>query len=85
MGSHLVGGAGKTLKIPITIIRPLNIYGPRSTTFVLEISELLKKNGMVHKGFSIEKAQRDLNFAPKVDFEEGMQHVKDWLLQIGYI
>ena len=173
--------------LPITIIRPLNIYGPRSTTFVLEISELLKKSSMVHignglkpaglvyvtnvvdtillaadndisigqayhasdgsditwpqyinrladiigaahprivipyrpayltgwlmeniygalritkrplltrmavelvgtdQGFSIEKAQRDLNFTPRVDFEEGMQHVKDWLLQIGYI
>ncbi len=29
--------------------------------------------------------EKDLNFAPKVDFEKGMQHVKDWLLQIGYI
>ena len=37
------------------------------------------------QGFSIEKAQRDLNFTPNVGFEEGMQHVKDWLLQIGYI
>ena len=37
------------------------------------------------QGFSIEKAQRDLNYTPNVDFEEGMQHVKDWLLQIGYI
>ncbi len=173
--------------LPITIIRPLNIYGPRSMTFVLEISELLNKNGMVHignglksaglvyvtnvvdvillaadndisvgqayhaydgsgitwpqyinrladiigaahprivipyrpayltgwlmekiygalrienrplltrmavelvgtdQGFSIEKAQRDLNYTPNIDFEEGMQHVKDWLLQIGYI
>lgn len=173
--------------LPITIIRPLNIYGPRSTTFVLEISELLKKNGMVHignglkpaglvyvtnvvdtillaadndisigqayhasdgsgitwpqyinrladilgaahprivipyrpayltgwlmekiygalkiakrplltrmavelvgtdQGFSIEKAQRDLNYTRNVDFEEGMQRVNDWLLQIGYI
>ena len=35
--------------------------------------------------FSIEKAQKDLNYTPNVDFEEGMQHVKDWLLQIGYI
>ena len=36
-------------------------------------------------GFSIEKAQKDLNYKPNVDFEKGMQHVKDWLFQIGYI
>ena len=35
--------------------------------------------------FSIEKARNDLNYRPIVDFEEGMQNVKDWLLQIGYI
>jgi nucleoside-diphosphate-sugar epimerase len=173
--------------LPIAVIRPLNIYGPRSTTFVLEIAGLLKKRSMVHignglkaaglvyvtnvvdvillaadndisigqayhasdgsnvtwpqyvnrladiigaphprisipyrpayiigwlmekiygtlavktrplltrmavefvgtdHGFLIEKAQKDLNYAPHVDFEEGMQHVQDWLLQIGYI
>ena len=37
------------------------------------------------QGFSIEKAQRDLNYTRNVDFEEGIQRVKDWLLQIGYI
>ena len=173
--------------LPMTIIRPLNIYGPRSTTFVLEIAELLKKGSMVHigkglknaglayvtnvvdvillaadndisigqayhasdgsdvtwpqyvnhladiigaphprisipyrpayfigwlmekiygalairsrplltrmavelvgtdQGFLIEKAQKDLNFRPQVDFEEGMGLVKDWLDQIGFI
>ena len=173
--------------LPISVVRPVNIYGPRSTTFVLEIAGLLKKKGMVHignglksaglvyvtnvvdvmllvadndisigqayhasdgsnvtwpqyvnrladiigaphprisipyrpayiigwlmekiyrtlavktrplltrmavefletdHGFSIEKSQKDLNYTPIVDFEEGMQHVKDWLLQIGFI
>ncbi len=173
--------------LPISIIRPLNIYGPRSTTFVLEIADLLKKGSMIHigkndkaaglvyvtnvvdvillaadedisigqayhasdgshvtwpqyvncladilgtphpriyipyrpayfigwlmekicssltiktrplltrmavellgtdQGFSIQKAQRDFNYTPNVGFEEGMQRVKDWLLQIGYI
>lgn len=173
--------------LPISVIRPLNIYGPRSTTFVLEIADLLKKGRMVHigkknkaaglvyvtnvvdvmmmaadkdisigqayhasdgsditwtqyvncladiigtphprisipyrpayvigwlmekiygalavqsrplltrmaveliatdQGFSVEKAQSDFNYTPKVGFEEGMQRVKDWLLQIGYI
>jgi nucleoside-diphosphate-sugar epimerase len=36
--------------LPITVVRPLNIYGPRSTTFVLEIAELLKSGKMVHIG-----------------------------------
>ena len=173
--------------LPISIIRPLNIYGPRSMTFVLEIADLLKKGSMIHigkndkaaglvyvtnvvdvillaadedisigqayhasdgsnvtwpqyvncladilgtphpriyipyrpayfigwlmekicsslaiktrplltrmavellgtdQGFSIQKAQRDFNYTPNVGFEEGMQRVKDWLLQIGYI
>jgi nucleoside-diphosphate-sugar epimerase len=173
--------------LPTSVVRPLNIYGPRSTTFVLEIAELLKKGSMVHigkglksaglvyvtnvvdlillaadnvsatgkayhasdgssitwpqyvnrladiigtphprislpyrpaymigwlmekiygilavknrplltrmavelggtdQGFSIAKAQNDLNYSPAVDFEEGMRQVKDWLLQIGYI
>jgi nucleoside-diphosphate-sugar epimerase len=173
--------------LPISVVRPVNIYGPRSTTFVLEIAGLLKKKSMVHignglksaglvyvtnvvdvmllvadndisigqayhasdgsnvtwpqyvnrladiigaphprisipyrpayiigwlmekiyrtlavktrplltrmavefletdHGFSIEKSQKDLNYTPIVDFEEGMQHVKDWLLQIGFI
>lgn len=36
--------------LPVTVVRPVNIYGPRSTTFVLEIVELLKKGSMVHIG-----------------------------------
>jgi len=42
--------------LPITIIRPLNIYGPRSMTFVLEIAELLKKGSMVHIGKGLKNA-----------------------------
>ena len=38
-----------------------------------------------NQGFSFEKAQKDLNYTPRIGFEEGMQHVKDWLIQIGYI
>lgn len=33
----------------------------------------------------IEKSQKDLNYTPNVDFEDGMQFVRDGLLQIGYI
>ena len=29
--------------LPISVVRPVIIYGPRSTTFVIEIAELLKK------------------------------------------
>ncbi len=42
--------------VPATIVRPVNIYGPRSTTFVLEIVELLKKGEMVHIGFGRQSA-----------------------------
>jgi nucleoside-diphosphate-sugar epimerase len=173
--------------LPISIIRPINIYGPRSETFVLEIAQLLKKGSMVHigkglksaglvyvsnvvdvillaadkdisigqayhasdgsnvtwpqyvnlladiigaphprisipyrpayfigwlmekiygvlgtksrplltrmavelvgtdQGFSIEKAQKDLDYAPSVDFDDGMRRVANWLDQIGFI
>ena len=36
--------------LPITVVRPVNIYGPRSTMFVLEIVELLKSGSMLHIG-----------------------------------
>jgi nucleoside-diphosphate-sugar epimerase len=36
--------------LPVTIVRPANIYGPRSNTFVLEIVELLKSGSMIHIG-----------------------------------
>lgn len=33
---------------PVAVIRPANIWGPRSTTFVLEILELLRQGAMLH-------------------------------------
>jgi nucleoside-diphosphate-sugar epimerase len=36
--------------LPITIVRPVNIYGPRSNSFVLELAEALKSGDMVHIG-----------------------------------
>lgn len=36
--------------LPVTVIRPAAIYGPRSTTFVSEIVELLQQGRMVHIG-----------------------------------
>ena len=37
------------------------------------------------QNYSIAKARKDLNYKPNVDFEKGMQDVKNWLCQIGYI
>jgi len=36
--------------LPITVVRPVSIYGPRSETFVVEIIEHLKTGDMVHLG-----------------------------------
>jgi len=36
--------------LPVTVVRPVNVYGPRSTTFVVEIVELLKSGSMIHIG-----------------------------------
>jgi nucleoside-diphosphate-sugar epimerase len=36
--------------LPLTIIRPVNIYGPRSMSFVLELAELIKQGDMVQIG-----------------------------------
>jgi nucleoside-diphosphate-sugar epimerase len=36
--------------LPITVVRPVSIYGPRSNSFVLEIAELLKKGSLLHIG-----------------------------------
>jgi oxidoreductase len=49
-GERLVWAYYHQHGLPITVVRPANIYGPRSTSFVLEIVELLKQNGMVHIG-----------------------------------
>ena len=49
-GERLVWGYYRQHDLPITVVRPVTIYGPRSTTFVLEIVELLKNGSMVHIG-----------------------------------
>ena len=38
--------------LPVTIVRPVSIYGPRSPSLVLEIVELLKRGKMVNIGKS---------------------------------
>ncbi len=49
-GERLVWSYHARQKLPVTVVRPVNIYGPRSTTFVLEIAELLKNGDMMHIG-----------------------------------
>jgi len=36
--------------LPITVVRPVTVYGPRSTPFVVEIVELLKRGSMAYIG-----------------------------------
>jgi nucleoside-diphosphate-sugar epimerase len=49
-GEQLVWAYHRDHGLPITIVRPVNIYGPRSTSFVLELAELIKGDDMVHIG-----------------------------------
>ena len=49
-GEQLVWDYYQRHGLPVTIVRPVNIYGPRSTSFVIEIVELLEEGGMVHIG-----------------------------------
>ena len=49
-GEQLVWTYYKKHHLPITIVRPVNIYGPRSITFVSDIVELLKSGSMIHIG-----------------------------------
>lgn len=36
--------------LPLTMVRPVNIYGPRSTSFVLELAGMIKNGDMVQIG-----------------------------------
>jgi len=36
--------------LPLTVVRPVNIYGPRSTSFVLELAKLIRQGEMVQIG-----------------------------------
>ncbi len=49
-GERLVWNYYNQHDLPVTVVRPTNIYGPRSTTFVQEIVDLLKSGSMVHIG-----------------------------------
>jgi nucleoside-diphosphate-sugar epimerase len=49
-GEKLVWDYHRRYGLPVTVIRPAAIYGPRSTTFINEIVDLLRKGTMVHIG-----------------------------------
>ena len=49
-GERLVWTYYHQYGLPITVVRPVSIYGPRSTTLVLEILEVLKSGSMAHIG-----------------------------------
>jgi nucleoside-diphosphate-sugar epimerase len=50
VGEELVWAYHRQHGLPVTVVRPVNVYGPRSTSFVLEIVDLLKSGDMVHVG-----------------------------------
>jgi nucleoside-diphosphate-sugar epimerase len=49
-GEELVWDVFRRTGLPVTVIRPDSIYGPRSSSFVLEIVTLLKQGSMMHIG-----------------------------------
>jgi len=49
-GEQLAWAYHREHGLPVTVVRPVNIYGPRSTTFVVEIVALLKSGSMIHVG-----------------------------------
>ncbi|MBW1898174.1 MAG: NAD-dependent epimerase/dehydratase family protein [Deltaproteobacteria bacterium] len=55
-GERLVWSYYRSHGLPVTVVRPVNIYGPRSTSFVLEIAELLKSGSMVNIGKGLKPA-----------------------------
>jgi nucleoside-diphosphate-sugar epimerase len=47
-GEERVWSAYRELGLPVTVVRPVSIYGPRSPSFVMEVVALLKKGQMLH-------------------------------------
>ena len=55
-GEKLVWQYHRKKGLPITVVRPVSIYGPRSVSFVIEIVDLLKTGDMVHIAKGIKPA-----------------------------
>jgi oxidoreductase len=49
-GEALAWDFSRRYNLPITVIRPDSIYGPRSNSFVLEIVQLLRQGSMINIG-----------------------------------
>lgn len=49
-GEQLVWDYYRQHGLPVTVVRPATIYGPRSIPFVIEVLELLKSGSMIHIG-----------------------------------
>ena len=48
LGEQAVREAANHVGLPLTIVRPVSVYGPRSKDFVIEIATLLLKKQMVY-------------------------------------
>ena len=49
-GEKLVWDYYRRHDLPVTVVRPVNVYGPRSPSIVMEFVNLLKKGSMVQLG-----------------------------------
>ncbi|EPH43675.1 hypothetical protein STRAU_3304 [Streptomyces aurantiacus JA 4570] len=48
LGERAVRAAAARAGLPLTVVRPVSVYGPRSKDFVVEIATLLLRRQMVH-------------------------------------
>ncbi|MBI5954726.1 MAG: NAD-dependent epimerase/dehydratase family protein [Chloroflexi bacterium] len=72
-GEQLVWDYHRRHNLPVTVVRPATIYGPRSITFVVEVLELLKSGSMVHIG----KDGKPAGFAYVTNVVDFLIHVAD--------
>ena len=50
LGEKAVWRAARESGLPVTVVRPATIYGPRGKAFVTDIADLLRKGEMAHIG-----------------------------------
>jgi nucleoside-diphosphate-sugar epimerase len=49
-GERLVWAYHRERGLPVTVVRPVNVYGPRSASFVTDLVDLFKEGSMIHIG-----------------------------------
>ncbi|MFL7795184.1 MAG: NAD-dependent epimerase/dehydratase family protein [Anaerolineae bacterium] len=49
-GERLVWDYHREHGLPVTVVRPVNVYGPRSDSFVVDLVDLFKSGSMIHIG-----------------------------------